>query len=129
MSMHLHHPSLTLSGKKKGKKKWASAEQKRQAEILAQQWEDLKKRHATAKPIKKNAAPTNSILNKSPVYRDQLNNRPASLNSWVTGAVASKPVQHYTGDKMLGIGTMHKSNAVPIFNTEEAIDISRMRRG
>lgn len=127
--MHLHHPSLTLSGKKKGKKKWASAEQKRQAEILAEQWEDLKKRHATAKPIKKGVVTTSSILNKSPVYRDQLNNRPASLNSWVTGAVASKPAQQYTGDKMLGIGTMHKSNAVPIFNTEEAIDISRMRRG
>jgi len=34
----------------------------------------------------------------------------------------------YTGDKMLGIGTLHKSNAVPVFNTEEAIDMAKMRR-
>jgi hypothetical protein len=35
----------------------------------------------------------------------------------------------YTGDKMLGIGTLHKSNAVPVFNTEEAREMARMRRG
>jgi hypothetical protein len=35
----------------------------------------------------------------------------------------------YTGTKVKGIGTMHKSNAVPIFSDEEAIDISKMRRG
>jgi hypothetical protein len=27
-----------------------------------------------------------------------------------------------------GIGTMHKSNAVPIFSNEEAEDIAKMRR-
>jgi hypothetical protein len=41
----------------------------------------------------------------------------------------TKPEQkQYTGDKILGIGTMHKSNAVPIFNDSEAKDISSMRR-
>jgi hypothetical protein len=35
----------------------------------------------------------------------------------------------YTGDAMIGISTMHKSNAVPVFSTEEAKEISRMRRG
>ena len=34
----------------------------------------------------------------------------------------------YTGDKIKGIGTMHKSNAVPIFSDEEAVDIAHMRR-
>jgi hypothetical protein len=34
----------------------------------------------------------------------------------------------YTGDKMKGIGTLHKSNAVPIFTDEEAKDQARMRR-
>lgn len=34
----------------------------------------------------------------------------------------------YTGDKMLGISQMHKSNAVPVFQAEDIIDISRMRR-
>ena len=34
----------------------------------------------------------------------------------------------YTGDKMLGIGTLHKSNAVPVFKKEEAEDMAKMRR-
>lgn len=34
----------------------------------------------------------------------------------------------YTGDKMLGIGQLHKSNAVPVFKQEEAEEIARMRR-
>lgn len=34
----------------------------------------------------------------------------------------------YTGDKMIGIGTLHKSNAVPVFTNEEAKDMAKMRR-
>ena len=37
--------------------------------------------------------------------------------------------QRYTGTAALGIATMHKSNAVPVFSPEEAIDVARMRRG
>ena len=32
-------------------------------------------------------------------------------------------------EQMKGIATMHKSNAVPVINKEEATDIARMRRG
>lgn len=35
----------------------------------------------------------------------------------------------YTGTLITGIATMHKSNAVPIINKEQAIDIANMRRG
>jgi hypothetical protein len=45
------------------------------------------------------------------------------------GIAAKKEVQQYTGDAMLGIGQLHKSNAVPIFKAQDAIDISKMRRG
>lgn len=34
----------------------------------------------------------------------------------------------YTGDKMIGIATMHKSNLVPIFQQEAAKEVSSMRR-
>ncbi len=34
----------------------------------------------------------------------------------------------YTGDKMKGVATMHKSNAVPVFTDKEAKEISSMRR-
>lgn len=44
-------------------------------------------------------------------------------------AVATKaPPKVYTGDKVLGIATMHKSNAVPVFTDEQAVEISSMRR-
>ena len=42
--------------------------------------------------------------------------------------VASKREMTYTGDKLLGIATMHKSNMVPVFSQESAEDIARMRR-
>lgn len=35
----------------------------------------------------------------------------------------------YTGTEMIGIATMHKSNLVPVFSTDSAKDISKMRRG
>ena len=46
------------------------------------------------------------------------------------GQVATlAPAKVYTGTKVKGIATMHKSNAVPVFSDEEAIEISKMRRG
>jgi hypothetical protein len=45
------------------------------------------------------------------------------------GIAARAPDKVYTGTMIKGIGTMHKSNAVPIFSDEEAVDIAKMRRG
>ena len=39
-----------------------------------------------------------------------------------------KSQSSYTGDKMKGVATMHKSNAVPVFTDKEAQEISSMRR-
>jgi hypothetical protein len=51
---------------------------------------------------------------------------PSQDTGWVT---CVKPQDtEYTGTKIKGIGTMHKSNAVPVFSDEEAKDISKMRR-
>lgn len=41
---------------------------------------------------------------------------------------SAKSTKVYTGDKMIGIGTLHKSNAVPIFRKEDAKDQANMRR-
>jgi len=51
-----------------------------------------------------------------------------SLNAVVVDNCAKKEIAVYTGTNMLGIGQLHKSNAVPVFNTEEAEAISKMRR-
>jgi hypothetical protein len=46
-----------------------------------------------------------------------------------TVGVASAPVkQIYTGTAIIGIATMHKSNAVPVFSEQDAVDITHMRR-
>ena len=41
---------------------------------------------------------------------------------------AKKQPQKYTGTLIKGIATMHKSNAVPVINDEQAKEISSMRR-
>ena len=44
------------------------------------------------------------------------------------GACVGPKYNKYTGTLIKGISCMHKSNAVPILNKEEIIDIARMRR-
>lgn len=46
-------------------------------------------------------------------------------------AVKPEPKQYSGERKLLGIATMHKSNAVPVFadNKQAAVEISQMRRG
>lgn len=44
------------------------------------------------------------------------------------GSTARKEPQVYTGTLIKGIATMHKSNAVPVINDEQAKEISQMRR-
>lgn len=51
-----------------------------------------------------------------------------SLDSGASVAVKQE-VQQYTGDNMLGIGQLHKSNSVPVFRKEDAEDQAKMRRG
>jgi hypothetical protein len=52
-----------------------------------------------------------------------------SKDSKVTGAVTTNNKSlKYTGTNMLGIAAMHKSNLVPIFAEEAAIEVSQMRR-
>ena len=47
----------------------------------------------------------------------------------IPGSCAKKPPQQYTGDLIVGIATMHKSNAVPVMRgTKQAEDIAKMRR-
>lgn len=108
---------------KKKPVKFKSAEHKRQYFELEEQWEKLKKRHATR--------PTKLIIKPQPVVNPriaELREYP-SLDTGITGPVTTGVVpQVYTGDKLIGIATMHKSNLVPIFNNDAAEDVSKMRR-
>lgn len=129
MTMHLAHPALTTMGKRKGKQKWASAEQKRQHEQLEREWQELLKRQGADLEAQKQkralkAKPYVAAVNPRIAELRNI----ASVDSGHKGAVTIKQTPQYTGDKIIGIGTMHKSNAVPIFNDEAAKDISKMRR-
>ena len=132
MSMHLHHPSLSLTGKKKGKVKFRNAAEAQRARDLDASWkgilkaqgveaEDRKRKRAMkAEPLQYNLTSANDRANTRHI---------PSLDTGHTGALRTKDIPKYTGTKILGIGTMHKSNAVPVFSQEEAHDIATMRRG
>jgi len=45
------------------------------------------------------------------------------------GNALQQPKKEYTGTLVKGIATLHKSNAVPVINQEEAESIAKMRRG
>ena len=130
MTMHLHHPSLSLNGKKKGKIKFRNADEARKARELDESWKELQKKWEVEAEDKKrkralSAEPLSYQLS-APVGRATSNHIP-SLNSGA-GVATLAPAKVYTGDKIKGIGTMHKSNAVPIFSDEEAVAIANMRR-
>lgn len=130
MSFHLHHPSLSMGGKRKGKVKFASAEAKRKAEQLDKEWKELQNKWGVAAEEKKRkramaAEPLDYKLS-APVGRET--QKIGSRDTGEVGVGTYKASPQYTGTKVLGIGTMHKSNAVPIFSDEEAIAISTMRR-
>lgn len=127
--MHLEGPWLSTTGKRKGKQKWASAEQKRRHEQLERDWNELKKKWQVQEEDRKRqrALASKPLETTSNNFR-RSTPRPPSLDTGHLGAVTSKPSPVYTGDKIIGIGTMHKSNAVPIFSDSEAKEISSMRR-
>jgi len=128
--MHLHHPSLSLTGKKKGKQKFASAEHARKARELDESWKEIQKRWCIeAEDRKRTRALTAEPLKGHYSLAIPAHRSTAHIPSRDTGGNATlAPAKVYTGTKVKGIATMHKSNAVPVFSDEEAIDISRMRR-
>jgi hypothetical protein len=129
MTMHLEGPWLSLGGKRKGKVKFRNAEQAKKARELEESWKEMLKRQGVEAEEKKRAkalkAPTLTYKLSAPPGRET-----QKINSLSTPGGSTAAVHKvYTGDKIIGIATMHKSNAVPVFSDEQAVEISRMRRG
>lgn len=115
--MQMIHTSLGKSKKRK-----PTAKQKQ----LQADWEKLLKKYEPKKPVPARKGDGFSYSLGKPARRET----PKIPSLPFTGAPCTKketPV--YTGTAMKGIGTMHKSNAVPIFSDEQAIEIATMRRG
>jgi hypothetical protein len=128
--MHLHHPSLSLNGKKKGKVKFRNADEARKARELDASWKELQKKWDVdlEEKRRKRAMKAEPLVYRLTGATDRAGT--AHIPSVNTGGNATlAPAKVYTGTKVKGIATMHKSNAVPVFSDEEAIEISRMRRG
>lgn len=131
MSMHLEGPWLTTTGKKKGKQKFRNASEAKRARELEDSWQRLLAKHNAEQDERRRrralSSPKLSATSK-PYVRDT-GPRIPSLNGGADMSPATKaPEKVYTGTKIIGIGTMHKSNAVPIFSDSEAKEISSMRR-
>ena len=127
--MHLEGPWLSTTGKKKGKQKFRNAEQARKAREQEESWKALQKKWGVeAEDRKKKRALSAPVM--LPTKQEPYRRETPHYNSlpFTGGPCVKTPEKVYTGDKIKGIGTMHKSNAVPIFSDEEAIEISKMRR-
>lgn len=115
MSLMPAYYSTTRSGRRKPKRKTERAiqlereiaELKRKAGFIG-----VSSRH-------KNTIPSYSVESSIPLS-----------NNAGAGIAAKRHENVYSGErKLLGIATLHKSNAVPVFSKEDAEAISKMRRG
>ena len=128
--MHLHHPSLSLNGKRKGKVKFRNADEARKARELAAEWQELQKKWGVEAEEKKrqramSAEPLSYKLS-APVGRSTSNHIPS--RSTGEGVASAAPAKVYTGEECIGIGQLHKSNGIPIFRKQDAEDLAKMRR-
>lgn len=122
--MSLAHPALSLMGKKKGKVKYKSAEAKREAEKLAEQWNTIKTKH---KPMTdKKVFKTWEYTLSAPPGRSTSNHIPSRGDG--LGNASAKETKVYTGTEMVGISIIHKSCLQPVFSQEAATDAANMRR-
>jgi hypothetical protein len=130
--MHLEGPWLSTTGKKKGKRKFRNAEEARKSRELAEMWQQKKQEWDKMAPkfSGKKPDPKAKVEKSFPSYAPPPGRETKKIGSlpFTGGPCLKSPEKVYTGDKIKGIGTMHKSNAVPIFSDEEAIDIAKMRR-
>ena len=103
------HFSNTLSYDMSGRKRKKRAPK---GEVYGKYRPEWKPMEATGGPVRRD---------EGKVYKS------ASMDSAAPVAARNEP-QRYTGTLVKGIATMHKSNAVPIINQDQAKDISQMRR-
>ena len=65
-------------------------------------------------------------LPKRPSYAFRGSDNPLPSLMTSDAFVAKPVVKEYTGTAMLGVATLHKSNAQPIYSKEYAIEVSKM---
>ena len=100
----------------------------RQQEQLAYaKWEASVKTLQTSFAREKHPPKSNLLEYKLTVPEGRSSRTLRSLST-VGGGTAKPADKVYTGTKMLGVGVLHKSNAVPVFSEDDAKDLAKMRR-
>lgn len=134
MTMHLLGPAYTTTNHGKRKSKVSNS----QYHKYCMDWRDDCKRNKRlgikSKTLDEYLAYRQGKYNpklrgtKMPEYNVS-NHRELYPSLTDTSVTFAKKPNVYTGDRLLGIATMHKSNSVPVFSQEDAIEIATMRRG
>lgn len=93
---------------------------------LAESWEKLLKKYAPKSPVVAKKQDLRETYSLGQPARRETPKIPSLNSGYHDCSKKASPV--YTGTAIKGIGTMHKSNAVPIFSDEQAIEIATMRR-
>jgi|TARA_B110000483_G_scaffold241456_1_gene324493 hypothetical protein len=143
MTMHLVGPYMTTTkyNRKKKQKNLSVSQQ----ENLVRQWKahnkDCRRRHIHSAQFEKFedfCAYVNGTYKAPKVKTTAKAYEPPkvregkvypSLGNNIGGPALRKEVMVYSGErKLLGIATMHKSNLVPVFSEDEAVELAQMRR-
>ena len=130
MTMHMCGPALSLNGKKKGKVKFRNAAEAQKARELEADWKELLKRQGVAAEEKKRrrALAADPLVYNLTGATDRAGTAHIPSLGTGGGVAALAPAKMYTGSEMIGIGQLHKSNAIPIFKKSDAEDLAKMRR-
>lgn len=144
MTMHLVGPQLTTTNYRKRKEKITKADLTRWQEEWRLKCKQYK-RLGIARPtfdeyvdsifgrvkqqkIKVEPLKAKIDLNAERMKKHKEMYPSLGMTNFSPDACAKKTPQQYTGTLIKGIATMHKSNAVPILNNEQAAEIAKMRR-
>ena len=135
MTMHLVGPYMTTT---RYNRKQKPSNNKRNIAAQAEHDKWLRKMNAHPDQIKENKKKNAGVSIRSiPDYRSMDAYRAdGGYNSIPTsdvipgGSTAPAERRVYSGErKLLGVAIMHKSNMVPVFDSKDAKDIAKMRRG
>ena len=134
--MHMLPPMFSTTGKRRGKAKFRNADSANKARKNAEAWKELldkwgvkdEPNRTSGKNLRKSTWMGPTVDSRVVVDPRRSTNHIPSLDTG-KGLAAKREVQQYTGTAMIGIGQLHKSNSIPVFSKEDAVDISKMRRG
>ena len=88
----------------------------------------IKKSAPKGEVYKKYTPPPSARNRATPNFRRDADVHYASADIGSPTICAAPEVKKYTGTLVKGIGTMHKSNAIPIIDEEQMKDLATMRR-